>query len=302
MSVTSGALPARVLVLGLGYSGRHIARLLQSHGVACSGTVRDPGAAPEDGLIRDRWVAAAPGDGEGLCRAEPGTTLRDAIRAAEAVLCTLPPDEAGDPALRLLAEELRASPALRWVGYLSSTAVYADRAGGWVDETSAADAVDATARRRLLAERQWRAFANETNVASAVFRLPGIYGRGRNALVQLAEGRARHVLRPGLVFNRLHVEDLATAVVAAMRLSAPDALYLLADDEPAPPQDVLAYAAGLSGWPMPAAQAWDAPEVSPALRRFYASSKRIDSSAARKALAWAPRFNTYREGLQDALR
>lgn len=308
MSGMGGALPACVLVLGLGYSGRHVARLLQAQGVACSGTVRDLAAAPDDGLIRHRWLAEAPheadtvGDavGTALGRAEPGATLLEAIRCAEAVLCTLPPDDAGDPALRVLGTALRGSPALRWVGYLSSTAVYADRQGGWVDASSAADAVDATAQRRLLAERQWRAFASDTGVASAVFRLPGLYGRGRNALVQLAEGRARHVVRPGLVFNRLHVEDLATAVVAAMRVAAPDAMYLLADDEPAPPQDVLAYAAQLSGWPMPTTQAWDAPGVSPALQRFYASNKRIDSSAAREALGWAPRFSTYREGLQDA--
>ncbi|MBT2768555.1 NAD-dependent epimerase/dehydratase family protein [Stenotrophomonas sp. ISL-67] len=306
MSVVAGELPARVLVLGLGYSGRHIATLLQSQGVACSGTVRDLETAPEDGLIRHRWVAGALEDGASvgtaLGRAEPGATLLEAIRCAEAVVCTVPPDDAGDPALRLLAAELRGSPALRWVGYLSSTAVYADRDGGWIDEASVADAVDDTARRRLLAEAQWRALARDKGIASAVFRLPGIYGPGRNALVQLAGGRARQVVRPGLVFNRLHVEDLATAVVAGMRVSAPEAMYLLADDEPAPPQEVLAYAAGLCGLPVPEAQAWDAPEVSPALRRFYAGSKRIDSSAARETLGWAPRFKTYREGLQDALR
>lgn len=289
--MAAGAAPTRVLVLGLGYSGRHVAALLRAQGVACSGTVREPETAPDDGVVRHRLVAGQPVD----------DALREAIRSAEAVICTVPPDDAGDPALRLVAEALRANTVLRWVGYLSSTAVYADREGGWIDESSVADAVDDTARRRLLAEAQWRGFARDKGVASAVFRLPGIYGPGRNALVQLAEGRARHVLRPGLVFNRLHVEDLAAAVVAAMGRPG-EALYLPADDEPAAPQEVLAFAAELGGFAMPPAVAWDDPSVSPALRRFYASNKRIDSRGTREALGWKPTFATYREGLQDAIR
>ena len=289
--MAAGAAPTRVLVLGLGYSGRHVAALLRAQGVACSGTVREPEAAPDDGVVRHRLVAGQPVD----------DALREAIRSAEAVICTVPPDDDGDPALRLVAEALRASTVLRWVGYLSSTAVYADREGGWIDESSLADAVDDTARRRLLAEAQWRGFAHDKGVASAVFRLPGIYGPGRNALVQLAEGRARHVLRPGLVFNRLHVEDLAAVVVAAMGRPG-EALYLPADDEPAPPQEVLAFAAELGGFAMPPAVAWDDPSVSPALRRFYASNKRINSRGTREALGWKPKFATYREGLQDAIR
>jgi nucleoside-diphosphate-sugar epimerase len=289
--MAAGAAPTRVLVLGLGYSGRHVAALLQAQGVACSGTVREPEAAADDGVVRHRLVAGQPVD----------DALREAIRSAEAVICTVPPDDAGDPALRLVAEALRASTVLRWVGYLSSTAVYADREGGWIDESSVADAVDDTARRRLLAEALWRGFARDKGVASAVFRLPGIYGPGRNALVQLAEGRARHVLRPGLVFNRLHVEDLAAVVVAAMERPG-EALYLPADDEPAAPQEVLAFAAELGGFAMPPAVAWDDPSVSPALRRFYASNKRIDSRGTREALGWKPTFATYREGLQDAIR
>ncbi len=194
----------------------------------------------------------------------------------------------------------RTQATRRCVGYLSSTAVYADRDGGWVDERSSADADGDTALRRLRAEQQWRAFAQARGLASAVFRLPALYGRGRNALVQLAQGKARHVIRPGLVFNRLHVEDLAAAVLVAMRRPQGHALYLPADDAPAPPQDVLAHAALLSGLPLPAAQAWDDPAVPASLRRFYASNKRIDSRGTRAALEWQPRFATYRDGLADA--
>ncbi|MCF3455143.1 epimerase [Stenotrophomonas maltophilia] len=285
-------LPARVLILGLGWSGRVLAAQLQAHGVGVAGTVRDPSFAPDDGLPRHQLHADTP----------PSPALLDEIAQADAVLCSVPPDAEGDPALRLLLPALQASPALRWVGYLSSTSVYADRAGGWIDERSAADATEAAGVQRLLAEAQWRALAGQRSIASAVFRLPGLYGPGRNALVQLAQRRARHVVRPGQVFNRLHVDDLATVIIAAMRRPARQGLYLPSDDEPAPPQDVLAFAAKLGGFALPPAVAWDDPALSPTLRRFYESNKRIDSRGTREALAWQPRFPSYREGLRDLLR
>ncbi|UXB32092.1 MULTISPECIES: epimerase [Stenotrophomonas] len=288
----ASALPSRVLILGLGWSGGALARHLQALGAHVAGTVRDPASAPRDGLRRHPLGADA----------TPSPALLDEIAQAEAVLCSVPPDADGDPALRLLLPALRASPALRWVGYLSSTSVYADRAGGWVDERSAADATEAAGVQRLRAEAQWRALAGERGIASAVFRLPGLYGPGRNALLQLAQGRARHVVRPGLLFNRLHVDDLVTVVIASMQRPCVDGLYLPADDEPAPPQEVLAFAAQLGGFAMPPAVAWDDPALSPTLRRFYQSNKRIDSRGTREALAWAPRFPSYREGLRDLLR
>lgn len=284
-------LPGRVLILGLGWSARVLARCLQARGVQVAGTVRDPRAAPADGLLRYPLSAAAP----------PSPALLDAIAQAEAVLCSVPPDAAGDPALRCVAPWLQASASLRWLGYLSSTSVYGDRGGGWVDERSVADASDAAGTRRRLAETQWQALADQRGIASAVFRLPGLYGPGRNALVQLAEGRARHVVKPGQVFNRLHVADLAAVVMAAMQRPTSAAIYLPADDEPAPPQEVLAFAAQLGGHPLPPAVSWEDPALSPALRRFYAGNKRIDSRATRAALQWQPRFPTYREGLRDAL-
>ncbi|UXB36073.1 MULTISPECIES: NAD-dependent epimerase/dehydratase family protein [Stenotrophomonas maltophilia group] len=288
-ALQASPLPARVLILGLGWSGRVLAAQLQAHGIGVAGTVRDPSFAPDDGLPRHQLHADTP----------PSPALLDVIAQADAVLCSVPPDAEGDPALRLLLPALQASPALRWVGYLSSTSVYADRAGGWIDERSAADATEAAGVQRLLAEAQWRALAGQRGIASAVFRLPGLYGPGRNALVQLAQGRARHVVRPGQVFNRLHVDDLATVIIAAMRRPARQGLYLPSDDEPAPPQDVLAFAAKLGGFALPLAVAWDDPVLSPTLRRFYESNKRIDSRGTREALGWQPRFPSYREGLTD---
>lgn len=291
MSVTAPAraLPSRVLILGLGWSGRVLARQLQARGVHVTGTVRDPVPAADDGLLRHTLRVDT----------APSPALLEEIAQCEAVLCSVPPDAEGDPALRLLRPALQASPTLRWVGYLSSTSVYADRAGAWVDQRSAADATEAAGMQRLRAEAQWRALAEERRVASAVFRLPGLYGPGRNVLLQLLQGRARHVVRQGLVFNRLHVQDLATAIVAAMQRPTAQGLYLPSDDEPAAPQDVLAFAAQLGGFAMPPAVAWDDPALSPTLRRFYESNKRIDSRGTREALGWAPRFPTYREGLKD---
>ncbi|MBA0284767.1 NAD-dependent epimerase/dehydratase family protein [Stenotrophomonas maltophilia] len=291
-ALQTNALPARVLILGMGWSGCVLATHLRALGVHVAGTVRDPASVPDDGLRRH------------LLRADvtPSSALLDEIAQAEAVLCSVPPDAEGDPALRLLLPALQESPALRWVGYLSSTSAYADRAGGWVDERSAADATEAAGVQRLRAEAQWRALAEERGVASAVFRLPGLYGPGRNALLQLSQGRARHVVRPGLVFNRLHVDDLVTVVIASMQRPCVDGLYLPADDEPAPPQQVLAFAAQLGGFAMPPAVAWDDPVLSPTLRRFYESNKRIDSRGTREALGWQPRFPSYREGLRDLLR
>lgn len=290
MSIPAG-LPTRVLILGMGWSGRVLAARLQALGVQVAGTVRDPASAPADGLLRHRLDA----------NAALSPALLDAVADADAVLCSVPPDAEGDPALRLLQAALRDSAALRWVGYLSSTSVYADRGGGWIDERSPADALTTAGVQRRLAESQWQTLADARGIASAVFRLPGLYGRDRNALLQLAQGRARHVVRPGLVFNRLHVEDLASVVIAAMRRPAFAAVHLPSDDEPAPPQDVLAFAAQLGGFSMPPAMAWDDPALSPTLRRFYESSKRIDSRGTREALHWAPRFASYREGLSDLL-
>ena len=287
-TVAPAPLPSPVLILGMGWSGRVLAARLQASGVQVAGTVRDPAAVADDGLRRHRLHADA----------APSPSLLQDIAQAQAVLCSVPPDAQGDPALRQLLPALRASPSLRWIGYLSSTAVYADRGGGWIDENSVADASEAAGVQRRLAEAQWQALADERGIASAVFRLPGLYGPGRNALLQLAEGRARHVVRPGLVFNRLHVEDLAAVVIAAMQRPTRDGLYLPADDEPAPPQEVLAFAALLGGFTLPPALAWDDPAVSATLRRFYQSNKRIDSRGTREALGWMPQFATYREGLE----
>lgn len=281
--------PRRVLVFGLGHAGRLLAARLQAAGIACVGTVRDPARAlPPCGAVLRRF------DGN---RAE--AALMADIAASDAVVASIPPDADGDPACRRFADALAVSGVARIV-YLSSTGVYGDRGGGRIDETAAADACHPAALARLAAEAQWRALGERAGIPVAVLRLPGLYGPGRNALVQLARGHARHVVRPGLAFSRLHVEDLAEALFAALHLPQPAAfaVHLLADDEAAPPQDVLAFAAALSGLPLPPAQDWRDPVLPESLRRFYQADRRIDDAATRALLGWSPRHRSYREGLR----
>lgn len=276
----------RLVVLGMGYTGTRLADRLRAHGVECIGTSRTA-----DGAARLPFITDAPLE----------ACLHAALAQADAVLGSIPPDAEGDPALRTVAAALADNPRLRWLGYLSSTGVYADRQGGVVDVASPADGTDPTAKARRRAEAQWQALARRRGIACGVFRLAGIYGPGRNALRALAEGTARHLVKPGLVFNRIHVDDACDAVVASLhRTRASDAIYLVADRLPAPPQDVLAHAAAVSGLRLPPAEAYDPARASPAQRRFYGSCKRIDARATCEALHWQPRFPDYRRGL-DAL-
>lgn len=284
--------PRRVLVFGLGYTARHLAARLQSHGVACDGTVRDPQptASTRTRLYRFADDAHDP-------------ALLQAIDEADAILASIPPDVAGDPAARVLGDAIAQAPRLQWLGYLSSTGVYADRQGGVVDADSPADGTDATAQSRLIAESQWRGLARRRGVPCAVFRLAGLYGPGRNALVQLAQGRARYLDRPGVLFNRVHVQDAGNAILASIAMrggSSGDATWLLADDLPAAPREVLAEAARLSGRVVPPPLADDDPTVTPALRRFHAGSKRIDNRDSKVRLGWKLDYPSYVEGLAAA--
>ena len=286
---TAPAAIGPVLVFGLGYTGRHVAALLRDAGIACSGTTRT-GRVVDDDVACLRF----PADDFGA--------LRHALVDADAILCTVPPDADGDPAARFLAGTNLALPRLRWLGYLSSTSVYAGGDGRSVDADTPADATDVTALARLAAEAQWRALAARHAVPLHVFRLAGIYGPGRNALVQLAQGRARWLDRPDVLFNRIHVDDIASAVLDALRADLPAIAHVwpLADGHPASQREVLEHAAVLSGLPMPPPLADDDPQLTPALRRFYSGSKRIDSRHVRQRLGWTPRYQSYRDGLAAA--
>ncbi|PJK07379.1 epimerase [Lysobacteraceae bacterium NML08-0793] len=272
----------RVLLFGLGYTGGFIARALQAQGVKVIATRRSAA-----GKVR--------GFGGDVLDARLLQDLSD----VDAVISCIPPDENGDAAARWLAGLPRqASGHLRWLGYLSATSVYP---AGEVSEDTPVRAEDEAGRRRILAEQQWQVLAKRFDCDSAVFRLPAIYGPGRNALMQLAQGRARWIAAAQVRFNRIHVEDIAGIVLAAMARPCKQAVYLPCDELSASQADVLRYAASLSGLALPTAQTLDDPALSPALRRFYQQGeKRIDNRRTREELHWQPCYRDYRQGLDAA--
>ena len=212
------------------------------------------------------------------------------------LLVSIAPGEAGDPVLSAFRQTiLERMPKLAWIGYLSTVGVYGDHGGAWVDETTPLKPVSQRSVERVAAEGAWAAIAASRNVPLAILRLSGIYGPGRNAFVNLAEGKARRLVKPGQVFNRIHVEDIAGALqlLAAGRIGGN---FNITDDEPAPPQDVVEYAARLAGVPVPPELDFDTAELSPMARSFYGENKRV-SNARIKRTGYTFSFPTYREAL-----
>jgi nucleoside-diphosphate-sugar epimerase len=271
----------RLFIFGLGYSGSEIARHATAAGWSVAGTLRDADKA--------RPLAAAgiethlfDGTAAPPAQALAGTTH---------VLCTIAPGSAGDPALRSSAPLLRAA---RWLGYLSTTGVYGDHAGAWVDETTPPRPTQPRSVERLAAERAWQA------MGAALFRLPGIYGPGRSAIDQVKAATARRIDKPGQVFSRIHVADIATTVLAAMTRASTGAIYNVADDLPAANADVVAYACALLALPAPPLVPWAeiAPTMSAMARSFYAESRRVRNDRIKKELGVTLAYPTYREGLR----
>jgi len=280
------AMDAVLLVCGLGYCGRAAAAAAVAAGWRVGGTIRAPDAAIPPGVTPVAFDAAGP-----------------MIARATHLLITTSPDAAGDPVLARHADAVAAANALRWIGYLSTTGVYGDRAGGWVDEaTRPAPGSDRT-RRRMLAEQAWQAVADRR--ALDIFRCAGIYGPGRSAFDDLRAGTARRVRKPGHAFGRIHRDDIVAAVLAAMRRDRPAGLRILnlADDEPAESEAVIAEAARLLGMPpppaIPFAEAWAA--MSPMARSFWAENRKISARNTQAALGLCWRYPSYREGLRAIL-
>lgn len=272
-----------LLSIGHGYSGAALARLLRAEGWHVIGTTRNPAKAAR---------MAAEGVEPVLL---PGS-LTPALARATHLLTSVAPEGGGDPILAAHAAELRAArPA--WVGYLSTTAVYGDHAGGWVDEETALTPATARGVARVEAEAGWAALGLPLHI----FRLAGIYGPGRGPFEKVRDGTARRIIKPGQVFSRIHVEDIAQVLAASIARPRPGAVYNVCDDDPAPPEDVIGHAADLLGLPLPPAIPYDEAEMTPMARSFYAESKRVRNDRIKDELGVQLLYPTYREGLAALL-
>jgi nucleoside-diphosphate-sugar epimerase len=275
----------KLLALGLGYSAQAALRRLMP--AAAVGTTRSAGKAAALASLADMRLF----DGS----RESAETLKPALTGVTHVLVSIAPAEGpdgGDRVLPVLAEALAAeSPAS--IAYLSTVGVYGDHDGAWVDEESECRPHSARSVARVRAEREWLDFGARSGVPVAVLRLSGIYGPGRNAFVNLAEGSARRLVKPGQVFNRIHVEDIAAAVERVFATGA-TGLFNITDDEPAPPQDVVAYAAGLMGVPPPPEQDFETADLSPMARSFYGENKRVANGKSKSVLGLAYAWPDYR--------
>jgi nucleoside-diphosphate-sugar epimerase len=281
-----------LLSLGHGYSAAALAARLVPRGWRVAGTSRDPGRRAEmeaAGVAPLAWPLADPAA---------------ALDGADHLLVSVGPDALGDPVLRAMGDAIAArAGAFRWVGYLSTTGVYGDRGGDWVDEGSALLAGTARGRARVAAEAAWLDLWRDRGLPVHLFRLAGIYGPGRGPFEKVRDGAARRIVKPGQVFSRIHVDDIAQALDASIARPNPGAAYNVCDDDPAPPEDVLAHAAALLGLPPPPAVPYDeaAPGMTDMARSFYAESKRVSNRRMKEELGVRLRWPTYREGLAGML-
>ena len=272
-----------LLSFGHGYSSRELAKQLRSWRII--GTTRSAEKAEiykADSVEPLIW---------------PGADPTQAISEATHLLLSIAPEEDGDPIFNAYAELISAAPNLEWVGYLSTTGVYGDHAGGWVDENSLLQPSTKRGKMRVKAETQWQSL----NLPLHIFRLAGIYGPGRGPFAKVRKGTARRIIKQGQVFSRTHVEDIAQVLNASIQYPNPGAAYNVCDDDPAPPQDVIAHAAALLGLPVPPGIPFEDAEMTPMAQSFYAESKRVRNNRIKEELGVTLRYPTYREGLTALL-
>lgn len=285
-----------LFVFGLGYSSLAFVERARDRFESVAGTVRGRDKAAS---LRGRGIETFLFDGTAPDPVEM-SLMASVLDASDAVLVSAPPDEAGDPVLRVFGDTLAAHPKT-WIGYLSTVGVYGDHGGAWIDETAEPRPVNARSRARLAAEKAWLDLGARSGTPVAVFRLSGIYGPGRNALANLAGGTARRIVKPGQIFNRIHVDDIAGALLASLDKPSPGAIYNVTDHEPSPPQDVVRHAAELLGIEPPPEVPIEQAGLSPMGLSFYGESKRVANRRIREELGYRFAFPTYREGLADLL-
>ncbi len=285
---------SHLFCFGYGYSAGAVADRLMAEGWRVTGTCRGEDKAR---ALEERGITPLLFDGTA-----PIDDLGGHLTPGTHVLSSVPPDADGDPIVRLHGEDLAArAGTLPWVGYLSTTGVYGDREGDWVDEASETTPATERGRLRLRAERQWNRLYAHRTLPVHRFRLAGIYGPGRSPLTRVAQGKARRIEKKGQVFSRIHVDDIAQIVLASMARPGPGRAYNVCDDLAAPPQDVIAHAAELLGLPVPPAIAFEDADLTGMAASFYAESKRVRNDRIKRELGVELVFPTYREGLQALL-
>lgn len=272
-----------LLSIGHGYSARALSGVLIPQGWRVIGTTRSTAKAAE---LQAMGV-------EPLLLPGP---LAPALAVATHILSSVAPDDDGDPILRDHRAEFAAARP-EWVGYLSTTAVYGDHQGSWVDESTPLTPSTRRGAARVLAESEWAALGLPLHI----FRLAGIYGPGRGPFEKVRDGTARRIIKEGQVFSRIHVRDIAQTLAASINRPNPGAVYNVCDDDPAPPEDVIGHAASLLGLPLPPAIPYEEAEMTPMARSFYAESKRVKNDRIKTELGLHLRYPTYREGLAALL-
>lgn len=279
-----------ILILGLGYSAGFFARAALARGWEVTGTVRSAEKAAE--LSREGIRTLVFG---GFA---VSSALAKAVAEADAVLVSVQPAEDGDPALGPLRAALTAAPNLRWIGYLSTIGVYGDQGGAWIDEVAPTAPTNARTRQRVEIEEAWLQLGRDSGKPVQIFRLSGIYGPGRNAITKLRNGTANRLIKPGQVFNRIHVDDIAGVLMASLAQPRQGAVYNVTDDEPGPPQDVITFAAELTGLEPPPETPFEQAKLSPMAASFYGESKRVSNALVKREFGYAFRYPTYREALR----
>ncbi len=277
----------RLFCFGLGYSAQSLVRRLSARAMSVAGT-RTSLVEPAPPGVR---LVAYGGD-------SASREVTALLAPSTHILVSIPPDLEGDVVLRHFRADIAALPDLAWIGYLSTIGVYGDRKGEWVDETAPVRPTSERSLRRVQAEQAWLDFARETGRRIEIFRLAGIYGPGRSVVDTLKAGTARRIIKPGQVFNRIHVDDIARVIAAAIDTPAGHSLYNVSDDEPAPSEDVLTYAAELMGLPPPPAVPWQQAGLSGMAATFWTESKRVSNARIRRDLGVDLLYPTYREGLR----
>lgn len=282
-----------LVCFGLGYSARVFARRMMARGWRVAGTTRGEAAIRQ---LRSEGFEMALFSGEA-----PGADVSAALKTATHVLISVAPGASGDAVLNHHGDDLSGASGLEWIGYLSTVGVYGDHGGAWVDEEAPLRPKSQRSLRRAAAEKAWLDFGAKTGKAVQLFRLAGIYGPGRGPLEKVRAGQARRIIRQGQVFNRIHVEDIASVLEASVAHPHAGAIYNVSDDEPAPPQDVVAHAAKLLGMEPPPEVAFGDANLSAMGRSFYGENKRVSNARIKRELGVALAYPTYREGLAAQL-